>query len=158
MPGRPNETSGQDFGGARILVIDDEDGVLRIVRRMLGDCNCRIIEAGDGFNGLMHLESEPTVDLVLTDLAMPRVGGLAVVQTVALRYPGIPVIVMSGNGAAMAAAPQVPVLRKPFTAAELLGIVAHQLARRFRVAPGVAGPPSAPARVMSRPRYRSPPR
>ena len=158
MSGRPNETSGHDFGGARILVIDDEDGVRRIVRRMFADCNCRIVEAADGSEGLMLLERESAIDLILTDLAMPQMGGLAVVQTVALRHPGIPVIVMSGNGAAMAAAPHVPVMRKPFTAGELLGLVAREMARSRRAATGVALPPDSPIRVAARPRYRSPPR
>lgn len=158
MPIRPNETSGHDFGGARILVIDDEDGVRRIVRRMLADCNCRIVEAADGFEGLVLLEREPPIDLILTDLAMPRISGLAVVQTVALRHPGIPVVVMSGNGAAMAAAPHVPVLRKPFTAGELLGIVAHPMARCRGVGPDRMLPVGPPVQVASRARYRSPPR
>ncbi|MGE5927171.1 MAG: response regulator [Gemmatimonadota bacterium] len=152
------ETSGHDLGGARILVLDDEEGVRRIVRRMLGECNCRVVEAADGFDGLVLLERDPAVDLVLTDLSMPRVGGLAVVQRVAVRYPGMPVVVMSGNGAAMAAAPQIPVLRKPFTASELLGTLALHLASRSR---GVADPAPAPApprRAAPRSRYRSPPR
>ncbi len=152
------ETSGHDFGGARILVLDDEEGVRRIVRRMLGECNCRVIEAADGFDGLVLLEREPAVDLVLTDLSMPRIGGLAVVQSVALHYPAIPVVVMSGNGAAMAAAPQIPVLRKPFTAAELLGVLGHHLAAGTRAAPEPLVPRVSPRRPGGRSRYRSPPR
>ena len=158
MPGHPNETSSHDLGGARILVLDDEEGVRRIVRRMLGECNCRIIEAADGFDGLTALEREPAVDLILTDLAMPRIGGLDVVEAVALRHPGLPVVVMSGNGAAMAAVPDIPVLRKPFSAGELLGIVAHQLARRRSAGPDTTRPADPPVRPASRSRYRSPPR
>ena len=158
MPARANEPSGRDLGGARILVIDDEESVRRLVRRMLGDCNCRIVEAGDGVDGLMVIERESAIDLVLTDLSMPRIGGLAVVQSVARRYPAIPVVVMSGNSGAMAAAPEIPVLRKPFTALELLGVLADQLSRGRRVAPHGVLPVPTPARVSPRARYRSPPR
>jgi DNA-binding NtrC family response regulator len=158
MSGRPNETSSHDLGGARILVLDDEEGVRSIVRRMLGDCNCRVIEAADGFDGLVLLERDPSVDLVLTDLSMPRIGGLAVVQRVAVRYPELPVVVMSGNGAAMAAAPEIPVLRKPFTASELFGTLARHLGPRSPGAADAALPAAPPRRDASRSRYRSPPR
>lgn len=158
MPTRPNETFGRDLGGARLLVIDDEESVRRLVRRMLGDCNCRIIEAADGFDGLMLIEREPAMDLIITDLAMPRVGGLAVVQSVLRRYPEIPVVVMSGNSAAMGIVPEVPVLRKPFAAGELLSIVWDQLSRRRRSASPVSLAVPTSVRVPPRARYRSPPR
>ena len=158
MPTRPNDTFGRDLGGARLLVIDDEESVRRLVRRMLGDCNCRILEAADGFDGLMLIEREPAMDLIITDLAMPRVGGLAVVQSVLRRYPEIPVVVMSGNSAAMGIVPEVPVLRKPFAAGELLSIVWDQLSRRRRAASPVSLAVPTSVRVPPRARYRSPPR
>ena len=158
MPTRPNETFGRDLGGARLLVIDDEESVRRLVRRMLGDCNCRILEAADGFDGLMLIEREPAMDLVITDLSMPRIGGLAVVQSLLRRYPELPVVVMSGNSAAMAAVPEVPVLRKPFAAGELLSIVSDQLTRRSRPAAPSGLPVLPSVRVPPRARYRSPPR
>jgi CheY-like chemotaxis protein len=158
MPACPNEAFGHDFGGARILVIDDEESVRRIVGRMLCSCNCRVIEAGDGFEALLLLEREPGVDLVLTDLAMPRLGGLAVAESVALRHPGIPVVVMSGNGAAMAAAPHVPVVWKPFTTMELLGVVEQHLARPARAPARGERPLDSPVQLAPRTRYRSPPR
>ena len=113
MPTRPNDTFGRDLGGARLLVIDDEESVRRLVRRMLGDCNCRILEAADGFDGLMLIEREPAMDLVITDLSMPRIGGLAVVQSLLRRYPELPVVVMSGNSAAMAAEQTAKPVRRP---------------------------------------------
>lgn len=127
MPARPNDSIGRDFGGACILVIDDEAGVRRIVRRMLADTRCRILEAADGVDGLAWLEREASIDLVLTDLSMPRASGLAVIEILRLRRPDLPVAVMSGNGAAMRSAPQVRVLAKPFTADELLRLVSELL-------------------------------
>jgi CheY-like chemotaxis protein len=144
MPARPNDPVGRDFGGACILVIDDEAGVRRIVRRMLADTRCRILEAADGVEGLVHLEHEPAIDLVLTDLSMPRASGLAVIEILRLRRPDIPVAVMSGNGAAMRSAPQIPVLLKPFTADELLRLVSELLS------------PSVPRRRTGRGRREAP--
>lgn len=158
MPDRPNEPPGRDLGGACILVIDDEESVRRMVRRMLCTCNCTIVEAGDGFDGLMIVEHEPRIDLILTDLSMPRTGGLAVVESVSRRYPAIPVVVMSGNSAAMAALPQVPVLRKPFAATDLLGVISEQLSRGGRLAPRAARLVPPAVRTPPRPRYRAPPR
>lgn len=153
MPARPNNALGRDLGGACILVIDDEAGVRRTVRRMLADTRCRILEAADGVEGLIQLEDEPSIDLVLTDLAMPRASGLAVIEILRLRRPDIPVAVMSGNGASMRSVPQVPVLSKPFTADELLRLVTEllspsvlrrRIARGRREAPRAESPRSLP--------------
>ncbi|HEU4828270.1 MAG TPA: response regulator [Gemmatimonadales bacterium] len=154
MPARPSESFGRDLDGACILVIDDEAGVRSIVRRMLRDCRCRVVEATDGFEGLATVEREAVVDLVLTDLSMPRIGGLAVLESLGRRRPEIPVIVMSGNSAAMNGMPQVPVLRKPFTADELLALITDLLTR-VRPAALPAVPPSV--RPAARSRYRAPP-
>lgn len=154
MPARPNQSGQRDLGGACILVIDDEAGVRRIVRRMLDDCRCRVVEAADGFEGLATIEREAGVDLVLTDLSMPRVGGLSVIETLGHRRPEIPIVVMSGNSAAMNGLPEVPVLRKPFTADELLAVIADLLAHARRPASPATRPSIRPA---SRSRYRAPP-
>lgn len=157
MTAGPNHSPGCDLGGACLLVIDDEEGVRRVVRRMLAESGCRVLEAANGIEGLLALEAGVTVDLVLTDLAMPQVGGLAVVEVLGRRRPEIPIVLMSGDGAALRGAPQVPFLRKPFTSDELHRLVAELLSRARR-APGAplplrAAAPEAP-RPHDRTRYR----
>jgi CheY-like chemotaxis protein len=161
MTAGPDRSHGCDFGGACLLVIDDEEGVRRVVRRMLAQSGCRVLEAANGLEGLLALEEGAVVDLVLTDLAMPRVGGLAVVEVLGRRRPEIPVVLMSGDGAALRGAPQVPFLRKPFTSDELYRLVGELLSRAGRThGTGQqlrAAAPEAP-RPHGRTRYRPSPR
>jgi PAS domain S-box-containing protein len=83
--------------GLRILLIDDEDLIRMTFRGFLEDFGCQVIEAGSGREGLEAFERAPA-DLVITDLSMPGMNGLEVVQVLAERYPGTPVIVVSGIG------------------------------------------------------------
>lgn len=59
------------------------------------------------------------VGLVLTDLVMPRLGGLGVVAKARVKWPGVPALVMSGYPDLPAGEPSVAMLRKPFTPAGL---------------------------------------
>lgn len=161
MPPRPDQSIGRDLGGACILVIDDEAGVRRIVRRMLSESCCRIVEAANGLEGLEAVEHERTIDLVLTDLSMPKVGGLAVVEVLGRCRPELPVAVMSGDGADMRGGPEVPFLRKPFTAEELIRLVTDLVGNRHRSVSPLVPPrlPSADRPALPvRARYRAPPR
>src|SRR5438045_4862575 len=74
--------SGQSLPTA--LVIDDEPGVRRLVHRILEPQVCRVIEAASGEEGLRLIQAgSPAVDVVLTDLVMPRLNGWDVIDTLA---------------------------------------------------------------------------
>src|SRR5688572_2494492 len=83
---------------ATVLVVDDEPQVRQLVRRILEvDPSCSVVEADDGDTALGLIErDDPPLDLVLTDLIMPRVGGLAVLGSLRMHRPDLPVLVMSG--------------------------------------------------------------
>jgi PAS domain S-box-containing protein len=98
---QPLEGSSDDVPAkhrARILIVDDEDAVRAVVARTLQAEGYEIISARHGREAIYYLEQVGgSVDLVLTDLVMPVMGGHELTEELAKRYPSIPVIWMSGH-------------------------------------------------------------
>lgn len=119
---------------ARILVIDDEAEVLDIVRHHLAKATHDVLIAQHPHEGL-DLYRRHLPDLVVTDIFMPDVGGLAVLIELA-RDAKVKVIAMSGGGSrglveVLDDAPAFGawrVLKKPFTRSELMALVDEALA------------------------------
>lgn len=84
-------------GAKRILVIEDTDDVRVLLIRQLGRLGYDALGAADGEEGLAVIAREP-LDLVLCDLRMPKLDGLGVLSALRDTRPGLPVIVMSGEG------------------------------------------------------------
>lgn len=111
---------------ARILLIDDDDAVREILRLMLSQLGHSIVEARNGQEGL-DLFHPAAHDLVMTDLIMPGMGGIEVVQRLRKHQPGLKILAMSGGGPpgsgsclrAATAAGASAVLAKPFMFAGL---------------------------------------
>lgn len=82
---------------ACILVIDDNPEFRDILRRHLEANGHRTVLAGDGEQGLALLERE-AIDIVLTDILMPQRDGVEVLRETKRRWPGLPVIAISGGG------------------------------------------------------------
>jgi CheY-like chemotaxis protein len=80
----------------RVLVIDDEEGIRDLFKEYLGILGHDADVAGDGAGGLALL-GERRYDLVLTDLVMPGMSGLAVAQAVRRQLPELRIIVISGS-------------------------------------------------------------
>ena len=95
----------------RILVVDDDPFVLEATSWMLLDAGHTVHEAVDGVAALDHLEQVGTIDLLITDINMPRMDGLELVRQVKTRWPSLPVLLVSGR-------PQPPgtqpYMHKPF--------------------------------------------
>ena len=116
---------------ARILVIDDEDMVRRVVCRTLQTAGHEVDCACDGDEGLRML-AEGEYDLVVTDLIMPNKEGIETIAEIRKTRPNIPVIAMSGYWGApyLEAAGKlgaVKLLCKPFERQELLDSVREAL-------------------------------
>ncbi|HUF36231.1 MAG TPA: PAS domain S-box protein [Gemmatimonadales bacterium] len=106
--------------GEVILVAEDEELVRSLARRSLELHGYRVIEAADGRAALELLEQVGGVDLVLSDAVMPLVSGRALGEIVASRWPGLPVLYMSGYPGKEVVDrglvnPEAPFLAKPFT-------------------------------------------
>jgi len=115
-----------------VLVVEDDPQVRTIAQRALADAGFNVLEARDGYHALALVEQHKHIDVVLTDLAMPELGGRELAQRLAAIRPGLPVIFMSGytdddltrRGLLEAGAPY---LEKPFSPQDLARMVADVL-------------------------------
>jgi CheY-like chemotaxis protein len=78
-------------------VVDDEPTVRTVVGDILTAAGHEVVEAADGIEAIERLRAE-RFDLVLTDLAMPRVSGWQVARVAKQLVPGIPVFLVTGFG------------------------------------------------------------
>ncbi|MGD0397947.1 MAG: response regulator [Syntrophobacteraceae bacterium] len=81
----------------QILVIDDDLQTLFLLREMLDQAGYGVLVAPDGKEGIRVCEST-RVDLVITDVFMPEMEGLAVIMALRREFPDIKIIAVSGGG------------------------------------------------------------
>ncbi len=118
-----------------VVVAEDEEMLRRLTCRALAAGGYRVLEAADGQEALALVDARAgAVDLVLTDVLMPEMGGDELGRRLAEQYPDLPVVYMSGYTAREMArrgmlAPGAPVLTKPFTPSEVLERVREVLDR-----------------------------
>jgi two-component system cell cycle sensor histidine kinase/response regulator CckA len=99
----------------RILIVDDEESIRAIVGRMLQAEGYEVLRAREGREALRELEEVGgAVDLVLTDLVMPGMGGRVLAQELARRYPEIPLVWMSGHPREVEFPRETPGYEHPF--------------------------------------------
>jgi DNA-binding response OmpR family regulator len=117
---------------ARVLVVDDEPPLRRIIRRRLESEHFQVEEAGDGECALRLIQSRQ-FDLVLTDLSMPAINGRQIQETLKRYRPTVAVLCMSANPAEVPpidlADSSIAVLRKPFSEDELCLAIRAELTR-----------------------------
>jgi two-component system, cell cycle sensor histidine kinase and response regulator CckA len=84
-------------GAETILLVEDEETVRRFVRTMLRTRGYRVLEAANGEEALKVIEEHADeIDLVLTDVVMPKIGGPELVSRLRLKHPQSKVLYMSG--------------------------------------------------------------
>jgi response regulator RpfG family c-di-GMP phosphodiesterase len=81
----------------KILIVDDEPSIRKLLVKYLSDKNYAIETADNGKVAIEKLQSE-SFDLVLTDLRMPKMGGRELLQIMSENFPDIPKIVFTGHG------------------------------------------------------------
>ena len=107
--------------GEKVLIVEDDENLRTALARMLKNLGFSVLTAVDGEDAIDVIEhTGETIDVLLTDVVMPRLDGPGLVDR--LRECGIrpPVVYMSGyeNGSAVTSRPVdegVPLLHKPFT-------------------------------------------
>ena len=83
-----------------VLLVEDEQSIRRLVSRILGRRGYTVLEAEDGEDALrVAADHGARIDLVLTDLVMPGIGGVEVATQLRLLWPVLRVVYMSGYGA-----------------------------------------------------------
>jgi two-component system, cell cycle sensor histidine kinase and response regulator CckA len=127
------QAHGDACRGGTILIVEDEDGVRDLARRVLEEQGHKILEARNGPEALQTLErSAADLDLVLSDVIVPEIGTNELEQHLRRRRPELPILYMSGYSREEMVGrglvpPDGPFLQKPFTAEELGDLVCRHL-------------------------------
>ncbi len=116
-----------------ILVVDDDSTVRGLTSRILVAEGFAVVEATNGAEAIERVvESGERVRLVVSDVMMPVLDGIGLLERLSVSHPEIPVILMSGYSStelrAHGLAAPCGVLQKPFAADELIGHVRRCLA------------------------------
>ncbi len=119
---------------ARVLLVDDEPGVLFTLTEVLEERGDEVVTATSGQAALELLEG---VEAVVTDLAMPGMDGLKLLGALHEREPALPVIVLTAQGSERTAVSAMKAgahdyLRKPFDIDEV-GLVVERAAEAYRL-------------------------
>ena len=119
------------MAGCKILVVDDDEAVRRVLRAMLESGGFEVLEAPNG-NEASILQSATPADLLITDLIMPEREGLETITAFRRDFPGVRIIAISGafGGAFLNAARLLgadAILPKPVSASKLLEVAGKLL-------------------------------
>jgi PAS domain S-box-containing protein len=142
-PRAPDQAAGGT--GQRILLVDDVALVRALLRDQLVQAGYQVVTAGDGVEALALLRAQ-SVDAVLSDVVMPKLGGVELVHALREQYPNLPCMLMSGYSSASISTPgrelTVPLLRKPFTAQQLRLALSQLLNTPLQTPAGAPNPGS----------------
>ncbi len=83
-------------GLRRVLLVDDEPALVRVYTRALSAEGYEVDVAGDGADALLKLR-ERTYDVVVTDICMPRMGGLRLLEGIRRLCPDVPAVLMTAH-------------------------------------------------------------
>jgi signal transduction histidine kinase/CheY-like chemotaxis protein len=126
--GRPRTAAPPNAG--TILVVEDEPAVREVICRVLAAAGYRTLAARNGEEALVLVRAHrASIALVLTDVVMPRMGGVALRRTLAVERPDLAVILMSGHPEDLVGpgADDATVLSKPFESAALLELISARI-------------------------------
>jgi CheY-like chemotaxis protein len=121
---------------SRVLIVDDEDSMRMLVARAIAMDGHDVVTAEDGAEALEILGSERgTFDLLLTDIQMPVMDGIALALATARDFPRLTILLMTGfadqrERASGLNAIAHDVITKPFSVADIRTAVADALAVR----------------------------
>jgi CheY-like chemotaxis protein len=120
----------------RLLLVDDDDLIRDTMTEMLEGEGYDLLATASGADALRLLDAGEAVDLVLSDLSMPDMDGLTLIQETKRRRPGTPAILLTGHADDMAAAAadvgaaaDFSLLRKPIALNQLTTVIESTLAR-----------------------------
>ena len=83
---------------ARCLVVDDDPQVREMIRDILSNAGHQVVVATDGSDGVAKFKADSAFDLVITDLAMPKLNGLQLARVCKTLRPSVPVVMLTGWG------------------------------------------------------------
>ena len=128
-PGGHRRTMSPPTPGMTVLVVDDEQAMRALTRRMLEGEGYQVHEAADGMQALAALAGGWPVDVIVTDIRMPRMDGRELAGRLVAQSSRIPIVFMSGYDVYLGPLDLPgPVLAKPFRSEQLTALVSQLLA------------------------------
>ena len=121
---------GDDLAGQQtILLVDDEEMVLAMSQMVLSSHGYRVLTAGSGAKGLEVLnQSQSPIDLLVTDMVMPKMNGRELIDKVRKLSPATRVVCATACSRTLHSESQMDFLSKPYTSQQLLRKVKESLA------------------------------
>jgi two-component system, NtrC family, response regulator AtoC len=113
---------------AKVLVVDDEANLRKVLSAMLRKVGYDVTLAQDGEQGLAEFEKNGA-DIVVTDLVMPNLGGMELLKSVNASDPDVPVIIITAHGTVDSAVEAIKLgafdyITKPFDQSEIQAVIA----------------------------------
>jgi signal transduction histidine kinase len=138
---------GPDGAGMVVLVVEDEPAVRELTRRILDRNGYRVLTAASGHDAVETAGQQGRLDVLITDVVMPKMQGKEVADRVRALHPGILVLFMSGYTQGLLSAqgilgPGLNLIEKPFSQASLLAKLEDVVGQPARVSG--PGPPRRP--------------
>jgi PAS domain S-box-containing protein len=122
------EVEVESVRGGAVLVVDDNPEVAEVSASMLEQLGYEVRRVSDAAGALAAVDAH-AFDLVMSDIVMPGMDGVALARAVRARRPDLPVLLVTGySEAAAEAGAEFPVMRKPFQLAELSRATARMIA------------------------------
>ncbi len=117
---------------ARVLIVDDEESIRRSLAGILADEGFETLLARDGEHALSQVRGDPSIALVILDIAMPGRDGLEILEDIHALAPELPVLMMSGHGTIETAVRATKLgaydfIEKPLSVDKLLLTIQHAL-------------------------------
>lgn len=81
-----------------ILLVDDETSVIEVLADFLTECGYSVHTASNGVEALERLDTLGEVDLIVSDIRMPKMDGIEFLRLARLRFPETPMIMMTAHG------------------------------------------------------------
>lgn len=129
---------GAESGNGRVMVVDDEPEIRKLVKLALNKVGYEVLEAEDGEKAIQTLntgENRLMLDVIICDIRMPKINGMEAIAYFRAEYPRVPLIVLTGfpdTEMAMSLIHQgvVDYLVKPVEAEKLRSAVARAMEMR----------------------------
>lgn len=112
-----------------ILAVDDDALVLMSTSAMIEELGHAVLEATSAQEALRIVRGGATVDLVITDQAMPDMTGVELAQALRKDWPELPIVLATGYSE-LPGSPPFPMIGKPFSENDLAKMIAEALSRR----------------------------
>jgi two-component system cell cycle sensor histidine kinase/response regulator CckA len=131
-PAQATPEDGRDALAATVLLVEDLEDLREITAQILSDRGLRVLQAKDGLEAVEMARKHNVIDLVLSDIVMPRLNGPEAVRRIRESHPNIKVIYLSGYADSVITEEDDVLLAKPITPDALIASIRNSLDKNVR--------------------------